>query len=311
MYHYIFGTVATNEARRAEVGSNYPAVNEADVSQFKILLPPLPEQQQIAHILDTLDEAIRQTEHIIGKLKHIKQGLLHDLLTRGIDENGELRDPERYPEQFKESPVGLVPKAWAVEIGKNLFTLHSGTTPTMLRSDDQGRYLYIKVDDLNHPDNAYGIHTASLSFDDSISNRNAATSAFEPGVIVFPKRGAAIFLNRVRLLAHRANIDPNLMALQPREIIGSFLVAYLLYFNLSTICDNSGLPQLNNKHIYPMLFPRPSEMEQLAIVERLSALDDRIRVEQNEFTKLRLIKQGLMEDLLTGRVRVTNLEAAA
>ena len=136
-------------------------------------------------------------------------------------------------------------------------------------------------------------------------------SAFEPGVVIFPKRGAAIFLNRVRILARQANIDPNLMALQPKGIIGSFLAAYLLYFNLSTICDNSGLPQLNNKHIYPMLFPRPSEIEQLAIVERLSAVDDRVRAEQDELTKLRLIKQGLMEDLLTGRVRVTNLESAA
>lgn len=75
---------------------------------------PLPEQRRIAEILDTVDEAIRKTEQVIAKLKLIKQGLLHDLLTRGIDENGELRDPVRHPEQFKDSPLGRIPREWEV-----------------------------------------------------------------------------------------------------------------------------------------------------------------------------------------------------
>ncbi|MEI6444995.1 MAG: hypothetical protein WCO29_18165 [Nostocales cyanobacterium ELA583] len=70
---------------------------------------------RIAEILDTIDEAIAQTSSIIAKLKQIKAGLLHDLLTRGLDENGELRDAG-HPEQFKDSPLGRIPKDW--EIGK-------------------------------------------------------------------------------------------------------------------------------------------------------------------------------------------------
>ena len=76
--------------------------------------PSLPEQRRIAEILDTLDEAIRKTEQVIAKLQQMKQGLLHDLLTRGIDENGELRDPERHPEQFKDSALGRIPREWEV-----------------------------------------------------------------------------------------------------------------------------------------------------------------------------------------------------
>ena len=103
-------------------GSAQPFIKPNDIGKCWICLPPHPEQWRIAEILDTLDEAIRRTEHIIAKLKHIKQGLLHDLLTRGIDENGELRDPARHPEQFKVSPLGLVPKAWKVT---NLSSLYS------------------------------------------------------------------------------------------------------------------------------------------------------------------------------------------
>jgi type I restriction enzyme, S subunit len=82
-----------------------------------VTLPALPlsEQRRIAEILDALDEAIRKTEQIIAKLKQVKKGLLQDLLTRGIDENRELRDPARHPEQFKRDPeLGLLPSAWAV-----------------------------------------------------------------------------------------------------------------------------------------------------------------------------------------------------
>ena len=84
------------------------------MDRLSVWLPPLPEQRRIAEILDTVDEAIRRTEQVIAKLQQMKQGLLHDLLTRGIDENGELRDPERHPEQFKDSPLGRIPREWEV-----------------------------------------------------------------------------------------------------------------------------------------------------------------------------------------------------
>ncbi len=95
-------------------------ISSSTLREFAVPLPPLPEQRRIAEILDTLDEAIRKTEQVIAKLQQMKQGLLHDLLTRGIDENGELRDPERHPEQFKDSPLGRIPREWEVAPLENL-----------------------------------------------------------------------------------------------------------------------------------------------------------------------------------------------
>ena len=60
-------------------------INAEGILGLNVTLPPLPEQRRIAEILDTVDEAIRKTEQLIAKLKQVKQGLLHDLLTRGID----------------------------------------------------------------------------------------------------------------------------------------------------------------------------------------------------------------------------------
>ena len=91
-------------------GSSVIHISAKHLGNLSLDLPPLPEQRRIAEILDTLDEAIRKTEQVIAKLQQMKQGLLHDLLTRGIDEHGELRDPERHPEQFKDSPLGRIPR---------------------------------------------------------------------------------------------------------------------------------------------------------------------------------------------------------
>ena len=97
-----------------------PKLMNGVMAQIKLFHPPFAEQKQVANILETLDTQIRQTEAIIAKLQQVKQGLLHDLLTRGIDENGQLRPPyEQAPELYKESPLGWIPKEWEVStIGK-------------------------------------------------------------------------------------------------------------------------------------------------------------------------------------------------
>ena len=76
-----------------EMGSNYPAVNERDVRRVAVYAPAKDERRSIAAVLDTVDEAITATEAVIEKLKQARAGLLHDLLTRGLDEHGQLRDP--------------------------------------------------------------------------------------------------------------------------------------------------------------------------------------------------------------------------
>ena len=74
-----------------------------------------PEQQwDISRILRAVDAAIARTQAVIAKLKNIRAGLLHDLLTRGLDHNGELRNPDQHPEQFKVSPLGRIPKEWRI-----------------------------------------------------------------------------------------------------------------------------------------------------------------------------------------------------
>lgn len=101
-------------AIKTAIGTRMPRTSWHSLAGVEVFCPTLPEQRQIAAILDTVDAAIRGTEQVIAKLEQVKKGLLHDLLTRGLDENGELRDPERHPEQFKESVAGRIPRGWEV-----------------------------------------------------------------------------------------------------------------------------------------------------------------------------------------------------
>lgn len=114
--------------------------------EFLVANFDLDEQSTIARILDTLDTTIRETDAIIAKLKSVKQGLLHDLLTRGLDENGELRPPQsEAPHLYKESALGWIPKEWKVAtLDKVLEAIEAGKSPScqdVRHSLENGVYL--------------------------------------------------------------------------------------------------------------------------------------------------------------------------
>lgn len=116
---------------RVAVGSTNSHTRAAPKETLKWFVPEVPsaQQQKIAQILDTLDTAIHETEAIIAKLKAVKQGLLHDLLTRGIAANGELRPPQaEAPHLYKESPLGWIPIEWdAPKLGYACSLIRDGT----------------------------------------------------------------------------------------------------------------------------------------------------------------------------------------
>jgi type I restriction enzyme S subunit len=77
-----------------------------------------------------VDEAIAKTEAVIAKLRQVRAGLLHDLLTRGFDEHGQLRDPIAHPEQFQDSPLGRIPRGWCFsKFEKVLEGIDAGKSP--------------------------------------------------------------------------------------------------------------------------------------------------------------------------------------
>jgi type I restriction enzyme S subunit len=125
------------------------------------------------------------------------------------------------------------------------------------------------------------------------------------GSVLIAKRGGAIALNRVRLTTEPSFMDTNVMALTPGdEIDCEFLYYWLGYRGLWDIADVTSVPQINNKHIKPLEIVLPTLVEQRRIASVLDHIDGLISSLERLITKKQAIKQGMMQELLTGRTRL-------
>ncbi|MDO8312468.1 MAG: restriction endonuclease subunit S, partial [Sideroxyarcus sp.] len=121
--HWLNSDTNLKAAADHAAGSTRSRISRSNLAKLPIPKPLMVDQTKIAKILDTIDTSICETEAIIAKLKSIKQGLLHDLLTRGIAANGELRPPKsEAPQLYKDSPLGWIPKEWVVAKLESLLT---------------------------------------------------------------------------------------------------------------------------------------------------------------------------------------------
>jgi len=274
------------------------------------------EQSTLARVLDSLNTAIHETEAIISKLKAVKQGLLHDLLTRGIDANGELRPPQtEAPHLYKESLLGWIPQEWDV------VTLESVSKTVTSGSRDWARFyaesgaLFVRIGNLTRehinfrfestiyvrpPRNADGQRTRLESGDILIS------ITADLGVVgVVPDGLDEAYINQ-----HIALVRPDLDVVNSR-FVGHYLAGPIAQTYISKLNDAGAKAGLNLPTIRGLVTAKPLRAEQDLIATRLDEIDNRIQNATTESAKLRELKAGLMDDLLTGRVRVTPLLAEA
>lgn len=269
---------------------------------FEVAHISLPEQQHIAEILDTLNEAIRRSEQVIAKLQQVKQGLLHDLLTRGIDEHGELRDPDRHPEQFKDSELGRLPRGWEAVALSTVASVDRGKFAHRPRNDPRfygGRHPFIQTGDVAAANGAV-LSEASQS----LNERGARVS------LEFPAGTIAITI--------AANIaDTAILGIPmffPDSVVGAVvrpnndirwieLCVRNAKARLSARAPQSAQKNINLKDLRPLRIPLPSEAEQRRCATLYEDADARIGSSIACLDKLRALKAGLMHDLLTGRVR--------
>ena len=113
LYHFVNGDEFQGLITLKKAGLGVPHLFQADLREFAVSLPPLPEQRKIARILRTLDNLIEKTQALIAKYEAIKQGMMHDLFTRGVDAHDHLRPKQsEAPNLYKQSELGSIPKEW-------------------------------------------------------------------------------------------------------------------------------------------------------------------------------------------------------
>lgn len=269
----------------------------------------LHEQRLIAQILDTLDTAIRETEAIIAKLKAVKQGLLHDLLTRGIDANGEPRPPQaEAPHLYKQSPLGWIPKEWGcapLREYAGVTVAYVGPTNPFYTDQEHG-ILFLRTGNITDD----GIDLSDVRWVTKAFHLAQKKSALLEGDVVVSRVG---YTGTASVVGGLGDVNAaNMIIIRPLQVLHPQWVRRLFgadaYIKqVSGFTAGSAQPVLNIDLVYRLITPLPPTSEQALIIERLDASDFRIKSERAELAAMCALKAGLMDDLLTGRVRVSGI----
>lgn len=299
------------EARRYMIGSaGQQRVQRLAFSRCRLGDFGRSEQKMIANILDTLDTQIRQTEAIIAKLQQVKQGLLHDLLTRGIDANGQLRPPrEQAPELYKESPLGWIPREWAVSDLQSISSkIVDGThfTPTYTESGIP----FLRVTNVQ----SRVIDPLKTKYI-SRAEHELLTSRCAPqrGDILLSKNGTVGIAKLVdwdwefSIFVSLAMIRLSTIDKTSPDYITWVLNSHVLKLQIQNRSKQGTVTNLHLEEIREFLIPLPTVDEQKKITAAISIFEAKLFSEEKTLGKLKKQKSGLMNDLLTGRVRVTEL----
>lgn len=300
--------------RRVSQGTTFEAINKSDLLSLSLSLPPAGEWPQVSRILDTVDNAISATEAIVAKLKAVKQGLLHDLLTRGIDANGELRPRQaEAPHLYEQSPQGWVPAQWDV---RSLST-HTASEITygivQAGAHVPNGVPYIRTGDMSGDALVRG---SMLCTSRRIAN-SYARSEVRAGDIVMAIRATVGKVLPVPCELDGANLTQGTAKISPNDNTDRrFLLWAIRHSRTQQVIQREikgttfAEITLGALRQVPIVAPKRID-EQREIGKRLAAIDKQLQREQQYLAKCHSEKTGLMDDLLTGRVRVTSLLAQA
>lgn len=266
-------------------GSALKELSIGVVRKIQIPLPPLPEQKKIAQILSTWDDAIDKTKQLLTQKKRLKKGLLQQLLT------GKVRFGEFVKEKgYKQTKLGEIPKDWeVVRLGEVSQFLDHKRKPIQKsdRKNMKGIYPYY---------GASGIIGYVNNF------------IFNEELILLGEDGANI-ITRNSPLAFKVKgkiwVNNHAHVIKPKTSVSiDFLTYYLEELDYKKYNTGTAQPKLNKAICLKINIVSPPLPEQKAIAQVLSQCDEGISKLHEQLLQLQQQKKGLMQQLLTGAVRV-------
>lgn len=258
---------------------------------IKIPLPFLSEQEKIASILSMVDEQIENTEKLIRKNKELKKGLMQQLLTKGIGHT-----------EFKKTEIGDIPKEWEVKRFKDISKVSQGLQIAIeerFKEFKQGRLPYITIqyiNDKSNSDNEY-----------FIENYNENVVCYESDILMTRTGNTGIVITNEYGVFHNNFFKVDF---DRTKLNKDFLVYYLnTPFIQNLIIRYAGtttIPDLKHSDFYklPVLVPKIEEQKKIALI--LSSIDENIIEYKDKKEKLKILKRGLMQKLLSGEIRILN-----
>ncbi len=291
---------ALNDIMRNNQGSSVKFIKMGDLTDYEFILPPIKEQQKIAEILGAVDEDIAKTQEVIKATEKLKRGLMQQLFTRGIGHT-----------KFKETDRGRIPESWSISNTEDLLidqkgAIKIGPFGSQLKSTffvPDGYKVYgqenVFLNDFNAGDHYINENRFDLlkscelhegDFVISMMGTIGKCSIVPPGI----KQGIMdSHLLRLKIDESRFN----------KHFILHFFTSPNLQRQIKSLSVGGIMAGLSSKVVKRLLYPTPTLSEQKEIAQILSAVDEKISVNKKLKEKLTLLKKGLMQDLLSGKVR--------
>lgn len=297
--HFIFHLLKYEFTRRIiaskmEGSTGRRRVPSDVLMNFHIPVPPLIEQRGIIEVLGTVDEYIRLTDKVIDRGEELKQSLIQQLLTKGIKHT-----------EHMDTPLGQIPKTWKLEILQKLTNKITDGTHFTPKYIEHG-IAFLRVTDIKDELISWD-NVKKISKEEHIDLLKRANP--EKGDILLSKNGT-VGITKLIDWDKEFSIFVSLCLIKPKhEIINNYFLKYVLSseFCFRQIKLRSKRAIVNNLHleeIRDLKIPLPSIEEQIEIVHILQNSDKLISAERSRNEKLNKIKQGLMQQLLSGQIRV-------
>jgi len=272
-------------------GSTFEAINKKDLFKLKIPFPIISEQKKIAEILVSVDEAIGKKQEIVEKTKILKKGLMQELLARGIGHT-----------RFKKTEIGEIPWYWDVVLVKDVCERSEyGYTESATEKPIGPKFLRIS-----------DIQDGKVNWNNvpycRCSNLIKEKYILKPGNILFVRTGAttgksyiikdcpeAVFASYLIRIITKERLDSNFLYLVFNSSI--------YWRQISEQIGGSAQGGVNASSLSNIKVPLPPLPEQKKIAEVLTSVDEEIENEIAHKERLEGIKKGLMQVLLTGKIR--------
>jgi len=259
-----------------------------DIREIRRHFPPLPEQQKITSILTTVDEVIEKTESQISKLQDLKKGMVQELWTQGIGHT-----------QYKDSPVGKIPASWkAFSLGALCKFTQGVQIPysDMVRRHKNGyiRYLYIR--DFMDDKSLYFVKNLYENKIVKITDLVMANTGHTAGKVFWGKDGV-LSNNAFRISMDTSRIN--------YRFLYHFLCSDFYKKEIRKLFNTAGQPHVGHGNIARLQVGLPHLKEQILIAKIIDSIDTNIQTKQQKLQQTQNLKKSLMQDLLTGKVRVS------
>ena len=267
------------------------------LKEYLVDIPPLPEQKKIASILTSVDEVIENTQQQIDKLQDLKKATMNELLTKGIGHT-----------EFKDSELGRIPKSWEVVNFQEL--IHSSnqgvnTTTEKVTYSDNGT----KACRSNNIQENYFDWSDEKFVDQDTYARLSEKVKPQMNDVLYCNIGSNLGASTVVMVSEPFMVTWNVLRITPNHRV---IMPHFLCYSLNSarqklrdFATESTMPFISSKALSKFKFRIPPISEQEKISIAIDTIYSLIEFQKQKLSQTQSLKKSLMQDLLTGKVRVT------